>query len=781
MNKAVDHHLFQAKAILCMVLMLNIQFWLGGCGINGCGSNAAPFGLLPDGVFRIDLTPDHPLAIALRGTAFADATAVEVNSGAQTFRVIFPDPSREMSGRYVHAAGMPTITDFYVATGSISTAMELDTAKHVTRISTGKPGAAKHVARVATGGNQGSTTPPQAGTGTQGQDTSGGDQVWVAPAEWLQAPISTTGANAYERANAQLLAFAREMDGDSSAKTAQASFAPVLVVFGVLAAIWAIGAIVLVLTVIFAVLAALQAVVPPGLQKLDVTRVLDPDSLVGATFVANDGDVLAVLGAKDAEGNIVAVYGATLMLPGGDALTVWTGSDGLPSCAVASDGSSIEFVTYHNDKVDLVVRSPEGQSWPYNDVSVDAALLQELRSLALETPVDAASDARSGKLAHTAQTSSREWSLEGQARFGILAVKAAACGGGIYLTLQTAGLAGLVIGALTLAACESAVLSAAELLAGNDAIGEIVTISQCARADVPGCILGGVDYVLTEATLASARRADLLATERLPEGTAHSTILGGAWHRYRFDKEAGDTWIISVTTLSQDMVLDTRVMRLLAGDQTEDLVIPIVRGGETTNVALEPPLSGTLFLLIENSPGSELNYQVTTTRIRAQGASLLHGRYRLTEIDGQSIDQMFPSGAGLSDWVFADGQLVSLVGSFSDTQGERQLWQHLAPTAQTRCTMHQQTGLCQVVSTAHGSRTSFGESREVSLSYVVENLYRGGCSGLDSVQQAVEFSGRLDGSNRLTGQCRNRTTFRMLSGEEQSIGDLTATFVFVKP
>jgi len=787
MNTSLDHRVFQAKAVLCIVLALNVQFWLGGCGISGCGFDAAPFGSLPAGTFRIELTPEHPLSVALRNTAFADARAVEIDPATRQFRVIFPDEVRQMSGKYVYEKGAPTVTEFRVAAGLASATMELDASKHVTRITTGDSGAAEPAARTSTAPEPASVPTPSTPTVSLASNPTSDDHVWVTPAEWLQAPISSVGANGYERANAQLLAFAREMDDKASTKTSQASFAPVLLVFGVLAAIWAIGAILSTLTIIFAVLTALQALLASSKQpaKVQVARILDADTLLAAIVSTDTGESLGVLAEKDVDGNPIRVTGATFRAPDGSAVTAFLGSDGLPAQLVTSDASVVEFLSYGRDTADIRLIGSTGASQEYAGIPFDADILAKLRQFAAEGACGTATKPSAARDLHAPERE-RDWlSLGTVLEIGGLAISGASCG----LALTAAP---TVIGVVAaVAACGSFAVSAYEFVTGD----EVIPRGADAGMDLMGCVIDpvgngaldclalGVDLaeVVVDASDALWNRRSLLSSPALLVGTSSDEITAGKSHTYRFDKTASDTWVISVTTLANDLTLDARVMKLIAANQTQDVLIPATRAGETTTLVVGPTLSGTLFLKVSNPHGSPVAYKMTTLRIRAQGTSLLHGRYRLSSIDGQSVEQMFPSGPRLADWVFSDGQLVSLVASISDTGGERQLWQHLATTAQTRWTVRKEADFCNVIGGAHSSGTSLTESRDVSLAYVVENLYRGGCDSLEFVRQTVDFSGQLIGTDRLTGQCRISTTFRMLGGDEQSTGDLTADFVFVKP
>ncbi|MBN2561706.1 MAG: hypothetical protein JXQ75_12330, partial [Phycisphaerae bacterium] len=265
MKRTCHHHVFKLKALLCVLLTLNVQFWLGGCA-------PAPVPFSP-GATRIELTPGHPLSMALRGSAFEGATAVEVDPGKGEFRLIFPDAGRQLSGKYAEANGTPTITEFHAANGLNSATIHLDISKHVTSI------------------------------------TTSDGHVFTAPTDWATSPASTEGANAYERANAQLLDFARQLNSQSNPgpsagsgsggsntggpisgdvpgmpdKTSQTALGPALLVLSLLATIWAVNMAALALIGIFAVLAALQAMLPRQSNQSEDEQTETDEGSMGST------------------------------------------------------------------------------------------------------------------------------------------------------------------------------------------------------------------------------------------------------------------------------------------------------------------------------------------------------------------------------------------------------------------------------------------------------------------------------------------------------------------
>lgn len=170
MNRSLRRVLFKTKAIVCIVLILNVQYW-AGCG-------AAPVSL-PDGSYLVQLTADHALTQSLAGTAFSGATAVLINPTTNTFRVIFPDGVREISGRF-DAGETVTLRQITIGRGAEQIQVSLDAAKHITQIA------------------------------------NSNGAVWNRPADWTSS--ATTDENtleAFKQANAELLDAAAALDAQA--------------------------------------------------------------------------------------------------------------------------------------------------------------------------------------------------------------------------------------------------------------------------------------------------------------------------------------------------------------------------------------------------------------------------------------------------------------------------------------------------------------------------------------------------------------------------------------
>jgi outer membrane protein assembly factor BamB len=252
MKQAHRRRVFQSKAVFCVLLTLNLQFCISGCGVD-------PAPLLA-GVIRIELTPDHPLASALRGSAFEDAEALEIEPASGTFRLIFADESRELSGSFSRGVGLPAVTKLHAAKGGLSATIHLDRAKHVTRITT-----------------------------SEGAE-------WVRPAARLPEPAVGADLNAHSflAANGELLRLAREMDRETAptstgttavgggtstggaagaapatpaqpGKSGQSAFAPAFVALGVLLAVFGFAvAFEIALFIIFAIIVVMILTLQPS-------------------------------------------------------------------------------------------------------------------------------------------------------------------------------------------------------------------------------------------------------------------------------------------------------------------------------------------------------------------------------------------------------------------------------------------------------------------------------------------------------------------------------------
>lgn len=163
---------FKAQAVICSLLVLNMQFLASGCGQAGL------LGLPGAGTYQIPLTADHPLTKALQGSAFQGAKLMEIMPEAQAFRLVFPGSTRQVSGNYSFSGGQFVITQFTFKQDGRSATLNFDASRKVTSIAS-----SDGIAWARLGGSNAKST----------ADLSSPD-------------------NPYAIANADLVEFAREMD-----------------------------------------------------------------------------------------------------------------------------------------------------------------------------------------------------------------------------------------------------------------------------------------------------------------------------------------------------------------------------------------------------------------------------------------------------------------------------------------------------------------------------------------------------------------------------------------
>jgi len=180
--------IFKLKAVVCLMLMLNLSLWSLGCG------SAATALFVGDQV--ISLTADHPLTEALSGSEFAGATAVELSHTTNQFRVIYPDGDRNISGSFATVNGQTAITSLAMTSGSKSVALLINSAKEITQIAS----------------NEGATWQRPA---SWNSSAPGAPSAPSAPSAATAKTSLVDEANAFVQANAQLLDLAAEIDAES--------------------------------------------------------------------------------------------------------------------------------------------------------------------------------------------------------------------------------------------------------------------------------------------------------------------------------------------------------------------------------------------------------------------------------------------------------------------------------------------------------------------------------------------------------------------------------------
>jgi|GEM_PF-2816977 len=127
MPRSLRTTLHRCKAVLCVTLTLNLCYWSVACDRSGL----TPVNTLPGGVAqveRIALDSDHPVAQGLSGSEFAGATHLEIDRGAQSFRLIFADAARTAAGTYVVQNGKTVVTEFTFGRAGKSVTLKLDAA-----------------------------------------------------------------------------------------------------------------------------------------------------------------------------------------------------------------------------------------------------------------------------------------------------------------------------------------------------------------------------------------------------------------------------------------------------------------------------------------------------------------------------------------------------------------------------------------------------------------------------------------------------------------------------
>ncbi|MFH1417366.1 MAG: hypothetical protein ABII12_03660 [Planctomycetota bacterium] len=264
-KQALGRSILKAKAILCIALMLNLSFWIGGCG-----QSSSP--LAVPGAITIPIEPGGPLAESLESSVFFDATAVEIVPDAQTFRFVFPDDYRRVSGKYTQTAGRFAVTELRLEQGAASMTLYLDTAWRVTAIA----------------------------------DSNG--ERWDRPGHWDSAAAGgSDDLSAFLAANSELVSFAWSMDvqagkadpnqpppggsdGDPiPVKDAAALLGPPGIILHMLAALWAPFAIILpMLLGLFGILAGVQGLLALFCPISGPEHDCNQNGVEDATDIANE-------------------------------------------------------------------------------------------------------------------------------------------------------------------------------------------------------------------------------------------------------------------------------------------------------------------------------------------------------------------------------------------------------------------------------------------------------------------------------------------------------------
>lgn len=136
MRRNFPKFIYRSKAILCVILMINLGYWTVACD----QSAISPDSVLPapaTNVEHIALDSNHPIAKALSGSQFAGAKFLEVDRANQSFTLVFPDADHVATGHYVETNGITSVSDFTFGRQGQSVTLNLDTNTHtVTQLST---------------------------------------------------------------------------------------------------------------------------------------------------------------------------------------------------------------------------------------------------------------------------------------------------------------------------------------------------------------------------------------------------------------------------------------------------------------------------------------------------------------------------------------------------------------------------------------------------------------------------------------------------------------------
>ncbi|MCG8408182.1 MAG: Ig-like domain-containing protein, partial [Phycisphaerales bacterium] len=123
----------KAKAVLCVLLILNLNYWIG------CGQTLlTPQNPTPGDVERIPLPPDHPVSQALDGSQFAGAIAIDVDRASGRFSLAYADgETKQASGRFVGQGVAMSIIEFSFSRDGQGATLHLDPdTKQVTLLTT---------------------------------------------------------------------------------------------------------------------------------------------------------------------------------------------------------------------------------------------------------------------------------------------------------------------------------------------------------------------------------------------------------------------------------------------------------------------------------------------------------------------------------------------------------------------------------------------------------------------------------------------------------------------
>lgn len=274
MNLSFESITFKLKAVLCILLVLNINFWLGGCGAQASLDSTLANALADaakDGAVRIPVTPGQPLAQALANTQFRDVEAIDLFTDTQTFSFVFPDEYRHITGVYAVQDGIFTVTELKLEAYGRWVEFEFDGNKQVTSI-TSSDGAEWTRAKGDAALEISSYTP-----GIQAYVDANADL--VAAAQEFDREAGNTGFNLDDYLNGSGGSTTGGGSGSSTDKPGAALFLPLLMVFTPLAPLLGLMGFLEPLIILFAAVSAMAAMLT---VRFDGTWTLESAVVVGA-------------------------------------------------------------------------------------------------------------------------------------------------------------------------------------------------------------------------------------------------------------------------------------------------------------------------------------------------------------------------------------------------------------------------------------------------------------------------------------------------------------------
>jgi len=117
-------------------------------------------------------------------------------------------------------------------------------------------------------------------------------------------------------------------------------------------------------------------------EEFVLVQVKDPGSNIIFVTGKENEDAIAILGEKDIEGNPINITEAVYVLEKGNSFGIEAGIDGLPTCAIDSEGNKVIFKNYTNSTVDVSIYDSNGDLIQgLTTINIDPVDLLELKQL----------------------------------------------------------------------------------------------------------------------------------------------------------------------------------------------------------------------------------------------------------------------------------------------------------------------------------------------------------------------------------------------------------------